>query len=165
LEYIAIAILVALVIAAIAYPLFFSPRADLPGTTDQLEELAAQRDATYDAIRDLDYDYQLGKLSAPDHASLREKYMARAALVLKQIDAEIPSGEATSAGDQLEAQVAQLRHKRTDAVEVQVARLRVGRKSAKSACGHCGTPFLPGDRFCAKCGQALPRNASRSTPA
>jgi hypothetical protein len=156
-EYIVIAILVAAVIASIAYPLFFAPRGEIAKTNNQLDVLAAQRDATYDAIRDLDFDFQLDKLSQSDHTVLREKYVGRAASVLKQIDAQSPKGKVTSADAQLESQVAQMRHKKTDGIEVKVARLRAAHKSTRLTCSQCGASFIVGDRYCSKCGNTLAR--------
>lgn len=47
-----------------------------------------------------------------------------------------------------------------------VQRLRGARKrSAGPACPTCGAPYQPGDRFCVRCGQALPRQEAAPTPA
>jgi len=47
-----------------------------------LNELAAQRDAIYQDILDLDHDFETGKLDAADHAALRAELRARAAALL-----------------------------------------------------------------------------------
>src|SRR5574341_2148201 len=87
LEFILIAILIAGVIAFIAYPLFTPRREEDSPSPNAPETLIAQRDSAYAAIRDLDFDFQLGKLSESDYRTLRERYKARAASVLQQIDA------------------------------------------------------------------------------
>lgn len=170
LEIILIALMVVGVIAFIAYPLFTTQHGNIAGTLDALEVLNAQRDSTYDAIRDLDFDFQLGKLSQADYAQLRDKYKARAAETLKQIDALTGNGNHIDAEAQIEAQVAQLRQAKSDSVEAEVAKLRrakndaveakiaqmrAARKSGEARCVHCGTPFQPDDQFCAKCGSKL----------
>ncbi len=168
MEIILIALMVVGVIAFIAYPLFTTQHGNMTSTPDALEVLMSQRDSTYDAIRDLDFDFQLGKLSQGDYAPLREKYKARAAETLKQIDALTDNGHQADVETQIEAQVAQLRQAKedsietevarlrrakTDSVEAEIARMRAARK--ESRCANCGTPFQPGDQFCAKCGSQL----------
>ncbi|MDE3087760.1 MAG: zinc ribbon domain-containing protein [Chloroflexota bacterium] len=156
MELILAAIIVIGIIAFIAYPLFTPTRAETEETPGALDGLAAQRDSAYDAIHDLDFDFQMGKLSPADYTALRDKYRARAAIALQEIDALGGDG----AGTDVEAQVAQLRAaKRTtadDTIEREVARLRAA-KSASSdlRCGNCGTPYHAGDAFCAKCGNKL----------
>jgi cytochrome c-type biogenesis protein CcmF len=119
-------------------------------TVRALDALHKQRDAAYDAIRDLDFDFQLGKLSQSDYVTLREKYKTRAALALQQIDVAVSDDGALDA--QIEAQVAQLRThpNRDDAIEREVVHSR-----AALRCVNCGTPYRAGDRFCARCGAKL----------
>lgn len=156
MEIILTALLLIGILAFVAYPLFNTPREKIAGTTNVLDLLIAQRDATYDAIRDLDFDFQLGKLSRDDYTMLRDKYKARAALVLQQIDA-LGNGNGATADADIEAQVAQLRRAKTDSVEEEIARVRAARKAGggRGACSQCGTPYQAGDKFCAKCGNQL----------
>ena len=139
------------IIAFVAYPLFNTPRGKIAGDTNALDTLVAQRDSTYDAIRDLDFDFQLGKLSQDDYAGLRDKYKSRAAQVLQQLD-QLGNGNGADADSQIEAQVARLRRTKTDAVEDEIARVRASRKAGGAFCGKCGTPHQAGDQFCSKCG-------------
>lgn len=159
MELILAAIIVIGIIAFIAYPLFTPAREEMEETPGALDGLAAQRDSAYDAIRDLDFDFQMGKLSQVDYAALREKYKSRAALALQQIDALGGNGT----GKKIEEQVAQLRAAKCaaapsadDDVEREIARLRAGKGAASELrCGNCGTPYKIGDTFCAKCGNRL----------
>ncbi len=174
MEYVLVAILVVAVIAFIAYPLFTSPGAKNEPAADALDNWIAQRDSAYDAIRDLDFDYQMGKLSQGDYTALRNKYRARAAAALEQIDAVLGREGAET---RIEEEVTRLRERHRaavaarempvtprgtngdespsamngDAIEQEVARLRAGR----ARCTNCGTPYRTGDRFCAKCGSRL----------
>ena len=157
MEFILAAIIVLGILAFIAYPLFSAAREDIFETPSALDGLLSQRDAEYDALRDLDFDFQMGKLSQSDYTSLREKYKARAAVALQQIDAIGGNGD----GAEVEEQVAQLRAaKRTalpdDAIEREVARLRASKDATSNLrCAKCGTPYRAGDAFCAKCGKKL----------
>lgn len=153
MEFIVIAVLLIVVIAFVAYPLFTTQRGSKIETPNALETLIAQRDSAYDALRDLDFDFQLGKLSQSDYAAMREKYKARAALALQQIDA-LGGGDSQAAG-QIEAQVAKLRRAKTDSVEAEVAQLRASRASTQLKCSECGAPVRSSDQFCAKCGNKL----------
>lgn len=170
MEIILIALLLIGILAFVAYPLFNPSRGKIAGETDALETLIAQRDSTYDAIRDLDFDFQLGKLSQDDYTTLRDKYKARAAQVLQQLDAlgngngkdadadiEVQVAKLRRANTEadVEAQVARLRRAKTDSVEDEIARVRAARKSGGGFCSKCGTPHQAGDKFCAKCGNKL----------
>ncbi len=164
MEYLLVAILIVAVVAVIAYPLFTSPGAKNERAGDALDNWIAQRDSAYDAIRDLDFDYQMGKLSQSDYDALRNKYRARAASALEQIDRALGRDGAETG---IEEKVTRLRARRGaaparetpvaspgtngDAIEEEVARLRAGR----ARCPRCGTPYPAGDRFCAKCGGSL----------
>ncbi len=138
MEYLVIAVILIIVIAVIAYPLFSGTRSQTAKTPNALDGLIAQRDSAYDALRDLDFDFQMGKLSQSDYAALRDKYMARAALALQQIDALLG---ADGADERIEQEVARLRERRAtavstngDEIERQVTFLRQ-RKPATVATG------------------------------
>ncbi len=145
MEYIFIAALVVVVLVVIAYPLVNGARSDAASTPNALDSLIAQRDSAYDALRDLDFDFQMGKLSQGDYTALRDKYMGRAALALQQIDAALG---ADGAAARIEEEVARLRQLRAgaaradrpappadgDDIERQVRRLRE-RKLVPEAAG------------------------------
>ncbi len=152
------ALIVIGIIAFIAYPLFTVAPDEIDEEPNALDGLAAQRDSAYDSIRDLDFDFQLGKLSPSDHAALRDKYTSRAATALQQIDALGGNG----ADAHIEEEVARLRAVKhaapsaDDALEREVARLRAHKGApAGLRCANCGTPYRVGETFCAKCGNKL----------
>ncbi len=137
-------ILLIAVFAALGYPLYAArPRMRLVGGSP-IGELLAQRDGLYATLRDLDLDFQLGKLDEADYRGLREKYLSRAAAVLHEIDAFRSNGGGASLDDELEREIAALR--RSTAEKGGAAGARV--------CRNCGRSFQDGDRFCGKCGQA-----------
>ncbi len=88
-----IGILTAAAFAFVVYPLV-SPRRhlyyldDMLGLNEQrkLNYLYARRSVVYDNMRDLDGEFQMGKLSKEDHERLRDGLMAEAAEVVKEID-------------------------------------------------------------------------------
>ncbi len=137
---IAIALLIVLAVAVVAYPFFNPPpaanRAFAPQTDSTWEELTRQREAAYTAIKDLESEYALGKLSESDYRALRGKYEARAVRILQELDRLTASREPRAA-------------QADDAIEREVLRLRGKR------CPACGKRAAAGDKFCSKCGKPL----------
>ena len=93
MELLIIGILSASALAFVAYPLVSSKRHlyyldDMLGGGEQkkLAYLYSRRSVVYDNIRDLDNEFQMGKLSAADHQRLRDSLMAEAAGVVQLID-------------------------------------------------------------------------------
>jgi hypothetical protein len=88
-----VGILTAAAFAFVVYPLV-SPRRhlyyldDMLGQNEQkkLNYLYAKRSVVYDNLRDLDAEFEMGKLSKDDHARLRDGLMAEAAEIVREID-------------------------------------------------------------------------------
>lgn len=143
----ALALLIVLAIAFVAYPLFKrSDELDVAfvGLSDPVvENLVVQRDATYSAIKDLENDHAMDKLSDADYRSLRVKYETKAVAILQELDGWVgatPNGRAVSA---------------EEAIEQQVGRLRRAAMPGSMKCPKCGTAHAAEDVFCAKCGASL----------
>lgn len=143
---IVIALIIIAAVAFVAYPLFKrSEELDVAfvGLIDpNLENLVTQRDATYAAIKDLENDHTMGKLSDVDYRSLRAKYEMKAVAILQELDG-MGASKATSRDMSMD-----------EVIEREVGRLRRG-LSDGTACPKCGTPHAPEDVFCAKCGTSL----------
>ena len=143
---IAIALVIVLTVAFVAFPLFkSSDELDLSfvGLTDPvLENLIVQRDATYSAIKDLENDHTMGKLSDGDYRSLRAKYETKAVTILQELDSLTRSKHNNGALT------------REQALEEEIGRLRRA-ASGETKCVKCGTSHAPEDVFCAKCGASL----------
>lgn len=77
----------------VAYPLY-SPKKYLLyiedifdiGECKRLSYLHSKKESIYANIKDLEFEYQMGKLSEEDFIALREGYMAEAAAVLRSIE-------------------------------------------------------------------------------
>lgn len=52
-----------------------------------LQEVREEKASVMLALRELDFDYETGKLSPQDYKALREKYQARAVEIFKQFEA------------------------------------------------------------------------------
>jgi hypothetical protein len=62
-------------------------RVNTPSDDSPRDKLLAERDTIYTAIRDLDFDFQTGKLLEVDYHATRDKYAARGVEILKELDA------------------------------------------------------------------------------
>jgi hypothetical protein len=123
----------------ILYPIVRPPRdaiASLPGPS---EELIARRDRVYAELRDLEFDYRVGKMTTEDYQDTRNRLELEAARVLQAIDTQV-----TAIDEEIERQVQQLRA-----------------QPVPSACPSCGAPVSADARFCAACGAALTVAANR----
>jgi hypothetical protein len=67
---------------------FFRSSGEAPLGSEQIElaELLAEKQMMYAAIKELEFDYQAGKLSLEDYEQARQSYELRAIALLKQID-------------------------------------------------------------------------------
>ena len=152
---IAIALMIVGAVAFVAYPYFQTTRNSDDLFADSgdpaLEHVVAQRDATYAAIKDLEFDHAMNKLSDSDYRTMRAKYEGKAAVILKELD-----GLA-------ETQRRRVRVPMNDeAIERQVQQLRGARRVR---CAKCGTLAGASDRFCARCGAPVNRYIGREEAA
>lgn len=143
---IVIALIIIGAIAIVAYPFFKQSNEHDAAFSDAsdpvLEGLVGQRDAMYSAIKDLENDHALDKLSDADYRSLRAKYEAKAVAILQELDNVVGSNPRAARDD--------------DAVEREIARLRrAAATNGALKCSKCGTPHAAEDVFCAKCGASL----------
>ncbi len=140
---IAIALLIIAAVAIVAWPFFSeTPEADWSATSSPdlaLENLVTRRDATYAAIKELESDHAMGKLSDQDYRVMRAKYETRAVGILQELDG-------LSATQSRPART----YENGEVIEQQVRQLR-----KNPSCPKCGTPHEPNDAFCAKCGTVL----------
>jgi hypothetical protein len=81
-------IIIAGVAVSIAAPLLW-PRpfeASARPTDPERYRLEKEKELAYAAIKDAEFDLQMGKLSPEDHASLREKYEGKALAALEALE-------------------------------------------------------------------------------
>lgn len=134
--------MIVVAVAIVAWPYFSvtsEPGSESGRSNPVVENLVSQRDATYAAIKELEFDHAMGKLSDVDYRGMRAKYETKAVAILQELDGlkKAPPRRARS-GDSAET------------IEQEVQRLRQG-----AHCPHCGAAHAANDVFCAKCGTAL----------
>ena len=118
-----------------------------------LENLLVQRDATYQAIKELEFDKEMGSLSEADYQDLKKRYTQKAVSVLKTID-EYGSGgpsDAEDTGDWIESQVKTIRTGKTTGRQAPAR----SRSRQVMYCPQCGSSCSEEARFCASCGADL----------
>jgi hypothetical protein len=124
-------------IAFLAAPLRGRAEAAAAGES-AAERLAGEREAVYAAIRDLDEDFETGKLTPADHASMRDELRSRA-LALAQSEREAQEGRA--------------RPEARDAAPAPGRPAPAGAVSQR--CPDCETALPRAARFCPQCGTRL----------
>ncbi|HVB96321.1 MAG TPA: zinc ribbon domain-containing protein [Chloroflexota bacterium] len=125
------------VVACIAYPLLRPRHSVAAASSGETEELLLRRDRLYGELRELDFDYRVGKITPEDYGELRRQLENDAARILQAIDVEIKEID-----DEIEREIGHLRETST-------------------ACPSCGAAITPGARFCAACGATLKAAARR----
>ena len=160
------------VLAFILYPLRRQTRPETtfqPGQAGQtLEEYEARYQAALAAIRDLMFDYEMGKVSAEDYETLLPKAKLEAAKIRRQIDRlddniEVNLDPATET--KIESLIAEFKNselKGNEAllreVEAEIESLKnvqLNAETSQPTCPHCGKTFAIGDAFCSGCGHSL----------
>ena len=77
---------VALLIGCLLYIFRSEGRLDTPHVKSQLEFLRERRDAVYENLRDLNFEFRAGKYPAEDYEAQRDALEAEAAGLLAQIE-------------------------------------------------------------------------------
>jgi hypothetical protein len=109
-------------------------RADRDKESTRLRELEREKQLVLKAIREIEHDFQMRKISEADHREQTQRYRARALRLINQIDA----------GDDFKTLIEQELKTRLMALE-----------AARTACAGCGTPNEADASFCKKCGKTL----------
>lgn len=140
MEYLFIILILILVSIYVCYPFFSGEKqsniyidekdAEPGNIEDTPSKLEAQKLEVYSAIKEIEFDYGLGKLSDEDYNELRNDYLYRAAQIVKKLEQDEPvlhSSSNISIEDEIRA--ARSSHKiNEDEIEREIYRLR-GKKN------------------------------------
>ena len=134
---------------------------------EKLRRLSLEKESLYGALKEIDFDYELGKLSKEDYEELQNKYKFQAASILKEID---DVGIKTGSIDLEEEVEKEIRLKRkanklTDEEEIEMEILRArksnGRDKTNLICSDCGKELVSDDKFCSNCGKKLKNDTNK----
>lgn len=99
-------------------------------TNHRASDLQDRKETIYAAIKDIEFDHEMGKLSDEDFQDLRQQYKKEAMALLKKIDGiEKKTGGRGKNGSSA--------------------------KQAAQFCWKCGKKLTQDDRFCPECGQNI----------
>jgi hypothetical protein len=150
-------------LAVVLYPLFAAesaPRVERPADPTRRVDGGTDRERAVEALREIEFDRETGKLSDVDYAELKAEYTQEAIAAMRA--EESAAALAEPAGDPAEAAVLAYRRRVRECA-------RCGPRPEPDAsycsscgtylpgqCGHCGAEVTePGAAFCVGCGQAL----------
>jgi hypothetical protein len=143
----------------VLWPLLSRAAPDVPIEDDRLTDLISRKDSVMVAIKDLEFDHQVGKLSEEDFERFNARLRQQAIGYLQQIDKLAP--QSAQLDESLEVEIARLRKTRTAPVAVNGKSAPVAVPVAGQVAAPAAAPAVPvpaGEapaRFCTNCGQAL----------
>lgn len=137
-----VAIAAAMVLAALAFTFLVrsEPAPETAGTTPW-KHLEGRKAAIYENLRDLQFEYRLGKLSDEDYQSTKLELQAELARVMAEIDQMTAAGADAVAGTQ------------------QPTGKRKESKASGYVCPHCTARFDKALKFCGECGKPMGASA------
>ena len=157
MDLVAILFLIALLLVITLYlvtPLLVNRSPRGPQETQAVSSLLAERERLLNALQELDFDFQLGKVPAEDYPVQRADLLQRGADILKQLDALAPSRPP------IRSQEAYASGERAGLTDDEIESMLAARRKARNGnragfCPRCGKPVLTTDQFCPTCGKSL----------
>ena len=135
----------ALTIAALIFVLFVRAK-DIPEPVpvSPIQHLEDRKQAIYENLRDLQFEFRLGKLSDEDYQNTKLALQKELAGVLSEMDGTIKRLGLTSARVHGKASAVKAAVKTSSSV-----------KAGVTTCSHCGASFTQALKFCGECGKAM----------
>jgi len=131
----------------------------LPVDDDRLADLLARKDSALRAIKELEFDHQVGKINAEDYLRFNQRLSRQAIVLIQQLEKITP--ESTALDEQLEQAIASRRQAQPatqlpNTVAVSSISEPVGSTAGVGRfCTECGNRLEPGHKFCANCGASV----------
>ncbi len=151
--------LVIAVVALLAITLFFTlfvrgkdiPPADPVSPTKHLED---RRAAIYENLRDLQFEYRVGKLSDADYQHTKLSLQKELAQVVSEME-RVQSGKTP---EPVGVSATSASASSTESAQAQTATAAPAASAAQSAgivCPHCGASLPKPMKFCGECGKEM----------
>lgn len=123
----------------------------------KLTELEYRRLTTYAAVKDLELDYESGKITEIDYRQMRTRLVHQAAEILKQIEA-LSDVDDLQLDDEIDAMLSRIQPDALDKALKEQAQQQIKRDAGEPAagtCPHCQASVQADDVFCSRCGTTL----------
>lgn len=140
--------LIGAVLFVVLQPFVEPQKKNHPRSTYAVDELATEREGIFNTVRDLDFDYSIGKLTDEEHAAQRAQLITRGAEVLKELEALGVTAEDEGADDEATIEHAIAARRKTASTSA---------SGPTRVCPACHAAAIADDRFCASCGGVLTR--------
>lgn len=146
-------------LAALAYvllPLLTKQPPLLQVEDDRFTDLLARKDSAVRAIKELEFDHQVGKISEEDYQRFNQRLSRQAITLIQQLEKITP--ESAALDERLEAEIAQRRQAQKP---IQAPKMTPSTPAsapvvmptmAARFCTECGAQLNTGFKFCANCG-------------
>jgi hypothetical protein len=137
-----IASAIVLVLGALFYTLFVRAK-DVPEPipVSPIQHLEDRKHAIYDNLRDLQFEYRLGKLTDGDYQQTKQALQKELAVVLSETEQTLKT-----------LGMSAVRKPATKPSRDKPSRDREG---SVTICPHCGAKFNEALKFCGECGKAI----------
>lgn len=122
----------------VCYPFFAPQQGPTLSAGQRGQRLQERKEQLYVAIKELEFDQELGKLSADDYQRMRRQLEGEALAVIQQLDQLNGHADPDDLLQQLEREVS--------------ARRQAPTTSEAECCPSCRTERRPDDLFCSRCG-------------
>jgi hypothetical protein len=150
------AILAVIALVIVLYPLF--DELSVPSRRSRKPEGATPQAEAVQALREIEFDRETGKLSDSDYASLKSRYTRDAVAAMRDQEA----GVAGESGDAAEAVILQYRRRQLGCTvcgprpELDAIYCSTCGRYLAASCTHCHAPITEiGARYCNSCGETL----------
>jgi hypothetical protein len=156
-----IGLLIALAVGAyVVRPLLQTGPAPVLVDDDRLTELLTRKDSVLRAIKELEFDHQVGKLNDEDYGRFDQSLRRQAIVLIQQLEKLAP--QSSQLDEMLEAEIVRQRQvvnpqagPPQPAIYVANTQSPPPAKPAQRFCTNCGAPASEGHHFCANCGAPL----------
>lgn len=137
---------VLLTVGVLAFVLFVRPQ-DLPEPEppSPVQHLEDRKAIIYDNLRDLNFEYRLGKLSEVDYNKTKLTLQNELAAVMASIDSILRGGKAAPAP----------KAARTEAPKAEAPKKEPPAAAPVFECPHCRAKFEKSMKFCGECGKSM----------
>jgi hypothetical protein len=156
LEIIAAVVVGSFALALILEPLVRSTR-PAPAPLELPDPEETPRGIALEALREIEFDRETGKLSDADYVELKDKYTQVAVRAMRAEERDLPATEPAGATEPLTAVEAII------AAKVRAIRSLQPSGASAPACPTCGPRPEPDAIFCSSCGDRLPTGVACSS--